>query len=115
MCLVGSTGKLRFGVEQPVGYQEPHKRCRDMFSLTFFICAAPVLQSGVKLKAEQARKGALLLFTCCFSVQWKVVTSRASVQPCSRKGSGVGMDLGGFQALPEHLVMFRLVFYCRKM
>lgn len=47
-------------VEKPVGYQEPHKQCRDKFSLTFYICATPVSQSGVKLRAEQAWKGSLL-------------------------------------------------------
>lgn len=58
--------------EAQVGYQEPHKRCRDVFSLIFCICAAPVFQGGVKLKAEQAQKGSILLFRWCFSVQWKV-------------------------------------------
>lgn len=95
-------------------YQEPHKRCRDVFSLTSCICAAPVFQSDVKLKAEQAQKGSLLCFRWCFSVQWKVVTTRASVQPFSGKGSGVGMDFGGFQALAGPLVVFRLLFDCRK-
>lgn len=33
---------------------------------------------------------------------------------CSGKGSGVGMDFGGFQALPGHLVVLRLLFDCRK-
>lgn len=114
VCLAGSTGKLRFGVEHSVGYQEPHKRCRDVFSLTFCTCAAPVCQGGVKLKAEQHRKG-LSCFSSGASVSTgRLVTTRASVQPCSRKGSGAGMDFGGFQAVPGHLVVFRLLFYHRK-
>lgn len=68
----------------------------------------------MKLKAEQAQKGSLLLLRCSFSVQWEVVITRASVQPCSGKGSGAGMGLDGFQVLPEHFVVFRLIFDCRE-
>lgn len=85
-----------------------------MFNFTFCICAAPVFQGGLKLKAEKAQKGSLLLLRCSFSVQWVVVTTRASVQPCSGMGSGVGMDLDGFQVLPGHFVVFRLIFDCRE-
>lgn len=42
------------------------------------------------------------------------MTTMAPVQHCSGKGSGVGMEFGGLQALPGDLVVFRLLFDCRK-
>jgi len=52
---------LRLALKEPVGYQEQHDHRRGLFSLACWVCAASLLQGGVKLKAEKTEKGALLL------------------------------------------------------